>query len=243
MTIPLDKLVPWRCYRGYCRNSRYAMWDPMQQHFVYVRAKFGMIDLDMVRHIDDHKRHVVIDGFRPEEEAFEEDAERSFGGQALWAFRHYHRNSLDVVGPFNDICDSWKRPPAAHDVELVELLAEETALREKLADILTRVAAALHGPPGPTEMHGWSDLPELAAATKQRAEKAEAQLPKWIPCSERMPEDRQTVLVLLGQGGVYQSTRRLLPEPHFDGPSRYWDNSPSAIRYWTPLVFAKPVPQ
>lgn len=152
------------------------MWDPMQRHFIYVREKFGEFNPEALRHIDDPERCETTDGFRPEEEAFEEDAERSFGEQALWAFRHYHRNSLDVVGPFYDLCDSWKRPPAAHDVELVESLAEETALREKLADILTRVAAALHGPPGPTEMHGWSDLPELAAEMKQRAEKAEVEL-------------------------------------------------------------------
>lgn len=41
-------------------------------------------------------------------------------------------------------------------------LVEETALREKLADILTRTANALKGPPAENALHGWHDLPEVA---------------------------------------------------------------------------------
>jgi uncharacterized protein (DUF3084 family) len=43
-------------------------------------------------------------------------------------------------------------------------LAEETALREKLAGILTATANALRGEPGPLASHGWSDLPERSRA-------------------------------------------------------------------------------
>jgi hypothetical protein len=37
------------------------------------------------------------------------------------------------------------------------------ALCERLSKLLDGVADALKGPPGELEMHGWSDLPELAA--------------------------------------------------------------------------------
>ena len=39
---------------------------------------------------------------------------------------------------------------------------EERQLREKMAEILTAVAAELKGDPGELQIHGWSDLPELA---------------------------------------------------------------------------------
>jgi len=49
---------------------------------------------------------------------------------------------------------------------------EEVALRERLGDLLTGVAAALKGPPTELQLHDWSDLPVLAA--KLAAELAEA---------------------------------------------------------------------
>lgn len=42
--------------------------------------------------------------------------------------------------------------------------AENEALRREMADILTRTANALRGPPGPREAWGWADLPERAEA-------------------------------------------------------------------------------
>jgi hypothetical protein len=52
-----------------------------------------------------------------------------------------------------------------------EDLDEEQALRERLGDILHRTANALHG--GPKENGLWSfhDLPELAMALKEQADR------------------------------------------------------------------------
>lgn len=60
----------------------------------------------------------------------------------------------------------------------IKALREEThALREEvtdyvhqtglLADLLTRTADALKGPPPPLTSHSWHDLPEVAAALKR----------------------------------------------------------------------------
>ena len=46
-------------------------------------------------------------------------------------------------------------------------LAEETALREKLANILRRTANALHGGPLPNGLWSFHDLPELATKLKE----------------------------------------------------------------------------
>lgn len=39
---------------------------------------------------------------------------------------------------------------------------DDDALRERMADILTRTAAALKGEPEPLTLHDWSGLPEIA---------------------------------------------------------------------------------
>ncbi|MCC6972114.1 MAG: hypothetical protein IT434_18020, partial [Phycisphaerales bacterium] len=39
---------------------------------------------------------------------------------------------------------------------------DDDALRERMANILTRTAAALKGEPGPLTLHDWSGLPEIA---------------------------------------------------------------------------------
>lgn len=51
---------------------------------------------------------------------------------------------------------------AAHD-------AGHSALRDRMDSLLTGVAAALKGEPGPLVMHDWSDLPEVAAEVARRA--------------------------------------------------------------------------
>jgi hypothetical protein len=48
-------------------------------------------------------------------------------------------------------------------------LLEERALRERLADILTRTANALKGTPPPTVFHSWHDLPAMAARMRREA--------------------------------------------------------------------------
>jgi hypothetical protein len=49
-------------------------------------------------------------------------------------------------------------------------LEESEALRDRMADLLTSVANALKGDPGPLKVHDWSDLPAVAAETAARAE-------------------------------------------------------------------------
>lgn len=54
--------------------------------------------------------------------------------------------------------------------ELRNELAEETALRDKLADILTRAAVALRGPEPEGTRWDWSGIPERIAALKAELE-------------------------------------------------------------------------
>jgi hypothetical protein len=62
--------------------------------------------------------------------------------------------------------------------ESVEQLAEEIqdddALRDRLAALLTGVAAGLKGPPPPLTLHDWSDLPAKAEAARSRIAELEA---------------------------------------------------------------------
>ena len=47
-------------------------------------------------------------------------------------------------------------------VEMIDAAAEDRALCDKLADILTRTANVLKGEPKPLHLHSWHDLPEVA---------------------------------------------------------------------------------
>lgn len=47
-------------------------------------------------------------------------------------------------------------------IEMIESAAEDRALCDKLADILTRTANVLKGEPKPLHRHGWHDLPDVA---------------------------------------------------------------------------------
>lgn len=55
--------------------------------------------------------------------------------------------------------------------ELRRDLAENEALRERMADLLRRTAAALRGPEPPLTLWSWHDLPERAAAAAAAAKK------------------------------------------------------------------------
>ena len=61
-------------------------------------------------------------------------------------------------------------------IEMIGAAAEDRALCDKLADILTRTANVLKGDPKPLHRHGWHDLPEVArklvAAAGQKTEGA-----------------------------------------------------------------------
>lgn len=68
------------------------------------------------------------------------------------------------------LCEACKKETGAgagdgelgHAEALIEL-AEERTLRERLADICTRTARALRGPPPDGTLWSWHDLPDLAA--------------------------------------------------------------------------------
>ena len=47
-------------------------------------------------------------------------------------------------------------------VEMIDAAAEDRALCDKLAGILTRTANVLKGEPKPLHQHSWHDLPEVA---------------------------------------------------------------------------------
>lgn len=57
--------------------------------------------------------------------------------------------------------------PLVRDIAALRAeVADEAAMRERLAAILTRTAAALKGEPTPLTVHSWHDLAEVAAALR-----------------------------------------------------------------------------
>ena len=61
--------------------------------------------------------------------------------------------------------EATPRPAAAAEVEdLRRDLADNAALRERMAELLTGVAVALRGPQPPLTRWSWHDLPDRAAA-------------------------------------------------------------------------------
>ena len=72
-----------------------------------------------------------------------------------------------VVDQLEILVDGAIRAHAADVEKERDLLSEEMEdadqTRARLAELLTGVANALKGPPGPLTLHDWSDLPALAA--------------------------------------------------------------------------------
>lgn len=64
--------------------------------------------------------------------------------------------------PDADYPRNWTDLPS----KLAEELEEDDALRTRLSELLTGVAAGLKGPPQPLHGHDWSDLPTLAGQIK-----------------------------------------------------------------------------
>lgn len=60
--------------------------------------------------------------------------------------------------------------------QLAEGIEDDDTLRNRLAALLTGVAAGLKGPPAPLHLHDWSDLPAKAEAARNRIAELEAQL-------------------------------------------------------------------
>jgi hypothetical protein len=50
-------------YHGECRNASIARWCNTHQHFVYRRAKFGNVFLELIKHPEDDE---VWDVFYPQ---------------------------------------------------------------------------------------------------------------------------------------------------------------------------------
>lgn len=76
---------------------------------------------------------------------------------------------------------SGTRPMPERTGEVAELRAEvqeQGELREKLAGLLTGVAAALNGDPGPLHLHSWHNLPEIANTLRAEVARLKAELEK-----------------------------------------------------------------
>lgn len=81
---------------------------------------------------------------------------------------------IEILGRVNGV--NAQRPKQRQAIEQIyrrEIAAiieggwesdESIALRERMADLLTRTANALKGDPGPLRSHDWSDLPDVAAS-------------------------------------------------------------------------------
>ncbi|MBP9032751.1 MAG: hypothetical protein KBG29_02580 [Pseudomonadales bacterium] len=76
----------------------------------------------------------------------------------LRQFNEWRRGDEDI--PQFDVYKIGEAIDAA--VEMIDAAAEDRALCDKLADILTRTANVLKGEPKPLHWHGWHDLPEVA---------------------------------------------------------------------------------
>lgn len=50
--IAKKDLVGGKYYKGYCRNANIALWDEKNDHFVYIRNKFGYY-MDTLKHFED----------------------------------------------------------------------------------------------------------------------------------------------------------------------------------------------
>lgn len=74
-----------------------------------------------------------------------------------------------------------------------ETLPEECdKVNQRMAGLLTRIAAALKGDPGPHRMHSWHDLPDLAAQAMQAARATQsAQLIRPAPAAREPLTDDQ----------------------------------------------------
>ena len=57
-------------------------------------------------------------------------------------------------------------------IEMIDSAAEDRALCDKLADILTRTANVLKGEPKPLHRHSWHDLPNVAQRLVATMEKS-----------------------------------------------------------------------
>lgn len=58
--IEKRNLEGWAYYKGSCRNSSIAMWDPNFEKFIYLRTKFGDTFADQSNHPEDDEGYDVF---------------------------------------------------------------------------------------------------------------------------------------------------------------------------------------
>jgi hypothetical protein len=116
----------------------------------------------------------------------------------------WHEESIwaDALRHLNPALADTQAAAAAHDARVrAEGAAEsneDDALRDRMADLLTRTAAALKGPPKPLHLHDWADLPDVAT-------KVVAERDAW-----RAADDKQAELVWSAVGDTSAWTARIV---------------------------------
>ena len=109
--------------------------------------------------------------------------------------------------------------------EAANRIEEQDQLREKLADLLTRIAAALKGEPEPNTLHSWHNLPELARAATERAQAAEQDARRY----RLLRDDRSNALHLSRNGdhaANYVSAKEWIEER---SPEWFANDSPEEL--------------
>jgi hypothetical protein len=98
--------------------------------------------------------------------------------------------------------------------EMQEEIARLDAMLAQRGDLLTRIANALRGEPGPQRLHGWHDLPEVAG--RLRAELLAAQQEIAALRQER-DDDRAERLEIAAQRDALRSALDLADCTHREG--------------------------
>ena len=72
-------------------------------------------------------------------------------------------------------------------------------------------------------------LRDMWAEAVSKGSKADSQIPRWIPVSERLPEQYESVIVW--------TSDRELGEAEYDGKRFYWtsDDNYTDVSHWMPL--------
>lgn len=114
----------------------------------------------------------------------------------------------DLSKHCQDLCDF-----IAHASRLYEESDDDSKLRDRLSDLLTRTANALKGTPAPLSRHSWHDLPEVAAAAVEDLSEIGAKsssLSLWWAMVEAEQElagktlkDNDVVLHFMGSGASH----------------------------------------
>jgi len=110
----------------------------------------------------------------------------------------------------------------------VQKLREEEARADLHANLNRKIANAL----GKKINENWSDIPEIVVQLKQRIAELEQER-RWIPVSERLPEEDDNYLILAFIDGIgeYYSVAQYIEGFFFDE----YDNKTNDVDFWYPL--------